>query len=349
MLPTFLKQEIVERLQRSYLTFNLDPILETPLVWMEQLLYEQNVNSIPLLQPIFIVGCHRSGTTVLYETLAQHPDLVYFTNASNLLPQLPILSNVFCDLFGLDEVVQERFLLDGIIITPFTPNEGIRIWECYASEQVDYCWDETYDNPQMENYLKLTIRKHLSHFHGKRFINKNPDSSVRMRYLNKLFPDAYFINIIRDGRAVCSSLLKARDLAENFFGPDHRHATSGIKTNNWHQIRQVWESNPVAGSGMLWRSVVETIERDRAAIPETRYMELRYEDFVAQPLDHLHQIINFCQLPWDSSIEGLMKKTASTIALNQRNNAWREKLSSEDLNCLMDIIGPTMVQYGYEI
>lgn len=349
MIPIFLKQEIVERLQRSYLTFDLHPISEAPLMLIEQLLYEQNVDDIPILQPIFIVGCHRSGTTVLYEALAKHPDLVYFTNASNLLPKFPILSNIFCGLLGLDDAVQERFLQDGITITPFTPNEGIRIWERYASEQADYCLDETYDNPQMKNYLKLTIRKHLKHFHGKRFINKNPDNSVRIRYLNELFPDAYFINIIRDGRAVCSSLLKARDLAENFFGPNHRHSTSGIKTNNWQEIKQVWDSNPVAGSGMLWQAVIETIERDRDSISKTRYMELRYEDFVAQPLKYLRQMVNFCQLPWEPSTESLLEKTASKITLNERNNAWRRRLSSDELNCLMNIIGTTMVQYGYEV
>jgi hypothetical protein len=349
MLPTFLKQKIVERLQRSYLTFNLHPLSEAPLTLLERLLYEQHVDDIPIQQPIFIVGCHRSGTTVLYEALAKHPDLVYFTNASNLLPTLPILSNILCSSLGLDDVVQERFLQDGITITPFTPNEGIRIWERYAFEQVDYCLSETYDNPQMEAYLRLTIQKHLKHFHGKRFINKNPDNSVRIRYLNKLFPDAYFINIIRDGRAVCSSLLKARDLAENFFGPEHRHSTSGIKTSDWHKIKQVWDNNPVAGSGMLWRAVMETIEQDRAAIAKARYMELRYEDFVVQPLEYLRQIVNFCQLPWNASVESLLGKDSCKITLDERNNAWKKRLSSNDLNCLMNVIGTTMMQYGYEV
>ena len=40
-----------------------------------------------------------------------------------------------------------------------------------------------------------------------RFVNKNLQNSFRVRLLNLIFPDAKFIHIIRDGRAVAFSLL----------------------------------------------------------------------------------------------------------------------------------------------
>lgn len=313
ILPYKLRQKLVERLHRSYITFDLPALLEMPLVAGETILYNQGLEDIPIQQPIFIVGCHRSGTTVLYEAIAQHPDLVYFTNASNLLPRTPILSNTLCQLLGLNDIVQERFLQDGVTFTALTPNEGIRIWEYHESNRVNYYLDEIHENPQMEQYLKQTIQKHLKYMGGKRFINKNPDNSMRLRYLHKLFPDAYFIHIIRDGRAVCSSILKARALAKEFFGSEHRHATSGIKSQNWEEIRHVWDTDPIVGSGMLWRSTIETIERDRTFIAPNRYLELRYEDFVAHPLAYLRQIAIFCQLPLDRADEQVFQQAASKL------------------------------------
>ncbi|MDX2272693.1 MAG: sulfotransferase [Cyanobacteriota bacterium] len=349
ILPYFVKKKVMEEMQKSYVTMSLPPLVEAPLAAIEQLFYSQNLEDIPINKPIFIVGCHRSGTTVLYEAIAQHPEMVFLTNASNLLPRIPIVSNTIGKWLELDEVVQERFLQDGIPFTYATPNEGIRIWEFCAPEGGDYCLDETYDNPDMEKYLKYTIRKHLKYFSGKRFINKNPDNSVRIRYLNKLFPDAYFINIIRDGRAVCSSLLKVRQIAEQFFGPDHRHAKSGVKVKAWADIEAAWESDPISSIGMLWREVVETVERDRQVISPDRYLELRYEDFVTEPLAYLQKIANFSQLTWDPHIETIFQKEASKLKMDGRNDAWKKRLSSDDVERLLAIIGPKMQAYGYTL
>jgi omega-hydroxy-beta-dihydromenaquinone-9 sulfotransferase len=349
ILPSSIRQQIVKQFQKNYLTFSVPPVIGAPLKLAEDLLYGGQLEQIAITQPIFIVGCHRSGTTVLYDALCQHPDLAYLTNASVMVPETPIINNAIGKLLGLDQVSQERFLQDGIPVNATSPNEGIRIWELHAADGGDYCLDETYSNPEMEAYLQQTIRKHLKYFNASRFINKNPDNSVRMRYLNKLFSDAFFINIIRDGRAVCSSLLKVREISEQFFGADNRHAKSGIKVKAWAEIEAAWVDDPIRSIGLLWLEVVETIERDRQHISPERYIELRYEDFVAEPLTYFRKLIEFCQLPWNDSIEKVFQAEAAKIDLGGRNDAWKKRLNDQDVERLLAIIGPKMREYGYSV
>jgi hypothetical protein len=349
VLPSSLRHRIIAQMHQSYLTMRLPAPVEAPLSALERTLYDGGLDDVAIDRPIFIVGCHRSGTTVLYEALAKHPDMAYFTNASNGMPRLPILANKVCYGLGLDETVQERFLRDDVLFTATTPNEGVQIWELHAPAGENHCLDETYDNPRMDRYLTLTIKKHLKFFGARRFINKNPDSSVRMRYLNKLFPDAYFIHIVRDARAVCSSLIKARGLALDFFGPAHRYAKFGIKVQDWEGVSRAWRENPVAGSGLLWREVIETIARDRRHIDPQRFMEVRYEDVVAQPREVLGEITRFCALPRHSAADAALARAADDLKLEGRNDAWRRRLSDEDVACLMGIIGPTMRAHGYTV
>jgi len=351
-----LRQQAQLRLQRGYLDFELPALVDVPLRLLEQTLYVRTAADVPIVRPIFIVGCHRSGTTVLYEALAKHPDLVYLTNASAFAPRTPILAN---RLFALvrDESNEgvERFMKDGLKVTYATPSEGIRVWELHAPEGGDYCLDETYNNPAMDDYLRLTIRKHLKHLgkpgttlQNRRFLNKNPDNSVRIRYLNRLFPDARFIHILRDGRAVCNSLLKFREAAADFFGPEHRHAKSGVKVKAWGEIEKYWRDDPLYAAGLVWKEVIETLERDRTCIEPHRYLEVRYEDFVGEPLSYLRKLVEFCGLRWDHAVEAALTEATGNLSLGGRNDAWKKRLNSEQLDRLLTVIGPKMGEYGYD-
>ncbi len=343
-----LREQFQLKMQRKYLDFELPTIVEGPIRWAEQTLFDNTSQSVPIIKPIFIVGCHRSGTTILYETLAKHPDLVCWTNASALSPHTPILANRIMATLTGDTQGVERFMKDGLKVAHHTPSEGIRIWELFSPETGDYYLDETTDNPKMEQYIKSMIRKHLKHMGGTRFLNKNPDNSVRTRYLNKLFPDALFIHILRDGRAVCNSLLKFRQSAEEFFGPEHRHATSGVKVKAWGDIQRYWREDPLYATGLVWKEVIETLERDSKFIEPARYMDLRYEDFVLSPMEYLRKLAEFCQLRWDPEVEKVYQQETSKLSLGARNDAWKQKLKPEQIDRLLEVIGPKMRQYGYE-
>jgi omega-hydroxy-beta-dihydromenaquinone-9 sulfotransferase len=344
-----IKEKIMLELQRNYITMTLPAVLEVPLICLEESLYSQNLEQIEVDKPIFIIGCHRSGTSIVYDTMAQHPDLAYFTNASALLPNLPILIHQIGASMGLDQVNQERFFKDGVDYTATTPCEGIRIWERYAPPDAEeHYLDETYNSLDMERYLNLIIKKHLKYFKRKRFFNKNPDNSVRIRYIKKLFPDAYFINIIRDGRAVCYSLLKGRQRAVEFFGADHPHAKLAPKVKGWNTLHKQFDQDPITLLGTVWKEVVETVEHDRQYINPECFLEIRFEDFVTQPFSYYEKVMSFCQLDWSDPVKAIFQKEANKIK-RDRNESWKKGLTAEDLDRLTGVIGSTMKAYGYEI
>lgn len=347
-LPVPVRRKLLTELQRQYLTLNVPRVVKAPLTWVEKQRYGK-VDSVPIEKPIFIIGCNRSGTTVLYEMLAKHPDVAFFTNASALVPELEILNNTIGEFLGLGEIKQERFLKDALEYNYGTPAEGIRIWDYYLEDRPDHILDETYDDPEMEAYLKTTIRKHLHHFHCSRFLSKNPDNSVRIRYYHKIFPDALFINIIRDGRAVTHSLLKSRQNAVEFFGPDHPHAQHGTKVRNWLELKELFETDPIVSVGLLWKEVVEAIERDRQYIPAEQFLEIRFEDFVSAPAEYVDKLLKFAQLRQDPEVDEIFQKEVSKINMGKRNEAWREKFTLEEQQRLIEAIGEKIRAYGYEV
>lgn len=350
VLPYGLRQRLMLELQRSYITLTLPPIVEMPLTFWETMVYERDLEQISIDRPIFIIGCHRSGTTALYDLLAHHPDVAYFTNASALLPKASILSHVLGQMMGLDDIVQERFFEDGVGYAYDSPSEGIRVWELYTADRATHCLDETHGDEQMESYLKRMIRKHLK-FQGRtRFLNKNPDHSVRTRYLHNLFPDARFLHIVRDARAVVASLIRAKQRCIEFFGPDHPHSQHGTMVEDWSQIKHIWEQeDAVVGAGMLWKAVVETVRRDAQVLPADQFLEIHYEDLVQAPQDYVARILDFCQLRQDEEVERALHADLDAMKGRGRKQSkdWKTRFSDSELERLMAVVGPTMRTFAY--
>ena len=107
--------------------------------------------------------------------------------------------------------------------------------------------------------------------------------------------------------------------------------------------------DPALSVGLLWRDVMDTIAHDRQAIPEDRYTQVIYEDFVASPLEHLRYLADRGDLRWNDEVERIYAAQAERVALAGRNDAWRQHLTAEDLERLMPIIAPVMRCYRYDV
>jgi omega-hydroxy-beta-dihydromenaquinone-9 sulfotransferase len=351
-----LRAKLMNELQRNYVTASvpLPDFIKQPFLQLDNLLYGQDLNQITIEKPIFIIGCHRSGTTILYDTMAQHPDLAYFTNGSAFLPNIPVLSHKIGEMFGLNQVELERFIEDGINYSSSTPSEGIRIWENYLPTHpgFNHHLDESYENLEMEAYLTSTIQKHLKMFNRKRFLNKNPDNSLRMRYIKKLFPDAYFVHIVRDGRAVGSSLIRTRQKAVDFFGPDHPHVNHYANKGWSDRVNDNdlnWGDAKAKTVGIIWSEFLKIINEDQQFIDPDHFMEMRFEDFVENPLGYYEKIMNFCGLDWSESVQAIFEVEAKKISMGGRNASWQKAFTPEELTELNQVIEPMMKQYHYDI
>ncbi len=261
------------------------------------------------IKPILIIGAPGSGTTLLYQTLCSHRDLAYITH--NMLR---------AGLRKHGRLVGDRrkalFLLHNLIHrdpASTLPHEADAFWMTYFG-YYDYRTENDYTE-EMIAYFRKKITQVQDLWSRPRFVNKNLQNSFRVRLLNLVFPDAKFIHIIRDGRAVAFSLLNKKDLG----------ATSPILLIGFKDIlrdKYQHKRSELYNYGIAWKEYV-TKARQASAAAQGRYYEVRYENLVREPHNELRRIIDFCELDWYSKFE---EKIPSTQNMNEK---WKHKASKE--------------------
>lgn len=105
-------------------------------------------------------------------------------------------------------------------------------------------------------------------------LDKTPDHRPHAALLGEVYPDATFVHIIRDGRDMASS---AHSLWSGF-GDDYRH---------------------LADAARVWTTAITDI---RQHLGPLRYHEVRYEDLVAAPAEHLGAVLDHIGLPHDDAL-----------------------------------------------
>ena len=104
-----------------------------------------------------------------------------------------------------------------------------------------------------------------------RWGDKTPHYTRKMPLIERVLPEARFIHLIRDGRDVALSLMEVH------FGPED-----------------------VLSAAERWTSWIAKARRHAQRVDH--YLELRYEDLVADPETLLRQICDFVDLPWDAAM-----------------------------------------------
>ena len=180
-------------------------------------------------EPIFIIGMPRSGSSAFYNTLACHPDLGWISQSTKKFPTSAPLSR---------------------LMTVFRPSppptEGHRIWRRFARAEDDVLGRE-HATPAARSYYTRLVAAHLAVQRKSRFLSKHPRNSLRMEFLDEIFPGSWFLHLIRDGRAVARSLLEMR---ERHGGHDRYW---GIRPPGWRDLSRL---EPVESVARQWQTVI---------------------------------------------------------------------------------------------
>lgn len=277
-----------------------------------------------------IVGCGRSGTTVLYRMLCCHTDLAWFSNVTDRWPSVPALaalSNAYPPAVSRG--------LDGRVVP--VPSEGYAFWN--ELTRID---DLPADEPLTESDVSSRARTlafgrvgAIMRFQRKRrFVNKATRNVRRMRYVNALLDDAVFVNVIRDPRATVASLLRVA------FWPDTPVWCEGnVTPRAW--AREGKDETELAAR--LWACDVTRAVEDREAIAPERVIDVRYEELVEDPRGVVSGLARWAGLPLT---EGFGRSCAA-VRVTDRNRSFRTGLTSAQLDTIAEIAGPAAERIGY--
>jgi len=267
--------------------------------------------------PLIILGVGRSGTTLLRVMLDRNSQLA-IPYETFFVPQLAHRhgSRLQLDEF-LDDLARLRTLYDwGIRPEDVRP----RLREGMTTSEAIAAIFETYAERQ-----------------GKpRWGDKTPLYMQQLPLLERLFPDALWVHLVRDGRDAALSFL---ELPEGFSG------------KTWAQPRTV------AQFAARWRTEILSARRlGRHA--GSRYLDLRYEDLVAEPERELRRVCEHGSLPWEADMLDHTRVSDAANMPEHRNLAqpptpglrdWRSQMSREDALTFEQVAGDVLGSAGYEL
>ena len=255
-------------------------------------------------QPLFIIGVPRSGTTIVFDAVSSHPRLGWLSNYSALYPAQPwlnglrrLLDNRWINLRGRKK--QYGSVRPGNRYYP-QPDEAYEFWDRYTETDFsrDYLLGCTAPSTTAQR-VRAAVQAVIK-WQGRPEFSTKLTGPGRIHYLTSIFPGARYVSVIRDARAVVSSLMRM-DFWERNGGLLRPYWNNGLDS----QAIAEWQahgSDPVILAAMQWKCIIETTRKEAGVLPEGHYMEVRYEDFVTAPTGVTGQIFDFAGLPDDAGM-----------------------------------------------
>jgi len=182
--------------------------------------------------------------------------------------------------------------------------------------------------------LRVSFER-IRRFHGgKIFVTKRTANNRRIVQLYKAFPSGRFIHVIRDGRAVASSLLRVHWWR---------------KHNLWWWNCKTpldWEAEgrePAELAALNWVEEVKEIKAGLSVVPSDRIYEVRYEDLPLKLETILQKMVHFIELECKY---GYIDDVKSLLIRNM-NYRWRQNLAAKDQEIVIRIQSKLLRKLGY--
>ncbi len=268
---------------------------------------------------VFIVGCPRSGTTLLQRVVNAHPKIA-------VVPEAPWIYHLLKARVGITPrgtvtpdlapalLEHPKFGLLGINRDQLLPLIG-------KGRQMTY---STFVRGIFDLYGVIR---------GKELVgNKTPALVRRLNVVHKLWPEARIIHLIRDGRDVYLSM-KNRPL--------HSRDSKALAG---------WEEDPVSTAALWWELNVQLGRKASKSFGPELYCEVRYESLVNRSTEFCAELCAFLGVTYSDVMlrfyeREKTKRASRPITPGLRN--WRSQMSSEDVELFEAAAGKTLEDLGY--
>jgi hypothetical protein len=273
--------------------------------------------------PVFVIGCHRSGTALLYDSLLSAGGFPLYHAAPFLYSTLLLMSG--------DPAVpknREKMMEIWLRSKPFQ-RTGLDAQEL-RSKILQDC-------KSGGDFLRITMGELARRDGVERWATYDIDNIMYMRAIKREVPDALFVHVVRDGRDAALSMKKQH-------GGDDLLWARGEALFAW---------------ALLWRWTVRKGRRCGRMFPGD-YTEVRYEDLVSNPEKTLRTLGEFLDHDLDygriqknsigrvASPNTVWKEEASPEEFKSIDR-WKTKLAANEIATLEALIGEDLREFGYSL
>jgi len=237
-------------------------------------------------RPVFIVSPPRSGSSLLFETLAKAPNLYTIGSESHAIfegmPQLNIAAHH------------------------------------YASNRLD----ARAATPEVAGELRDRFRRRLVNREGKapvaesvRVLEKTPKNALRVPFIERVFPQAHFVYLYRDVRETLASMIEAWQSGRFVTYPElpgwSGPPWSLLLVPGWRELAGKPVAEIVAAQ---WQATTGLLLDDLAALPAERVTVARYDALLADPQAEISRLCAAVGFAWDQSLRGALPPSQHTLS-----------------------------------
>lgn len=276
--------------------------------------------------PIFIIGNRRSGTTMLRLMLASHPNI-------GIPPEGGFIIELGW-IFGRTKSFNKSHYAS--FVEKFFELDNAQDWELNKKDLLNLL--ELQKPITYSEVIQIVYHQYLKQkFPGKRrWGDKTTFYLDFTSTINKFFPSAKFIHIIRDGRDIACSYRKLNHLT--------------------HDIRKI---------ALEWTTNIKTAKKAGRFLGKKRYVEIKYENLVNNPEIELKRICSFLNEDYSKEMLDFWKKNKEKKLEPERHMGWKEltikpvvlnlvgrfkaELSASDIHLFEVISGNTLTSLGYNL
>ena len=274
-------------------------------------------------RPIIVVGCPRSGTTLLQLMLHSHPRMA-------IPPETRFVIDAYDrrrEFGDLGDPAARRALAEWITGRRESVFHDLGLDAAAVTEEI------VAGPPTLGSALAIVFQAYARRFGKPRWGDKRPTYIQHLDHIMRLFPDAQVVHVIRDGRDCVASLKEM-----SWYKKDTNHAIS------------------------TWAQAIDAGRRAAGTLGPDAYHELRYEDLVADPETALRGLCGFLGEEYDPVMTQPSRMAPAAVPAQKhwherthgavttgRIRSWERRLEPGEISLAEAVLGGRMREYGYEL
>ncbi|MCK5688882.1 sulfotransferase [Myxococcota bacterium] len=272
------------------------------------------------MKPIFVLGPPRSGTTLIYDLFDQHPQIA---------------------------AESEHFHRFHHTLVPFKDR---------YEEEDTFRLTSVEVSPELRLDYQKAIEESQQRHGAEQFILKISTLSMQVDYLRALFPQARFIQLVRDGRDAICSIESLRRTLEKEGGAPRSLGPAPDPFGLW--VSEHFEP-PHLRAAATWFYHVTRSMIDLRFYGADDFLRIRYEDLVSKPRQNLEKILSFSGFEWEDSFDSILSEISDQPAgsgslgfsvcesKRARRGRYEEELSAEIRILVAELLAYPMRLLGY--